>query len=137
MDQERKDFLTGRIDACPFNRLNGIRAVSVEEGRAVAEAVLEESSMNIWGVPHGGLLFALGDVASGLASHLISRGKVVTVSGNINFLAAGQNTKYLRAEAEVIREGHSTIFIGIMIRDDADRPVAAGQYVMHRMQERE
>ena len=130
MDQQRADFLMSRIDCCPFNRENGIYAAEVREGYARVETELTPDSMNIWGVPHGGLLFAMADVASGLAAQYVHDGRTVTVSGNINFLCSSRET-HLIAEAYERKSGRSTGFFNVDITDSSGTLLATGQYVMH------
>ena len=138
MEQQQADFLKERINNCPFNRYNKIRAVSVEEGRSLVEAELSPESMNIWDLPHGGLLFALGDVAAGLAAHSLNSTKVVTVSATISFLAAAdRKASFLQARGTVLKAGRSTLFISVEITDSTGTEVAAGQYVMHRVSEKD
>lgn len=136
MEKESADYLIRRINECPFNRHNGIRALSVTEGEALVEAQISETSNNIWHVPHGGLLFALGDVSSGLAAHSLSPDKVMTINGDMQFLAAAPGAAFLRARGTVVKAGHSTLFIRVEIHDDSGLLIAAGQYTMHRIHER-
>ena len=119
-----------RIDRCPFNHANGIYAAEVREGFARVEAELTPDSMNIWGVPHGGLLFAMADVASGLAAQSLHDGRTVTVSANINFLCSSRE-HHLIAEARARKSGRSTGFFDVNITDSAGALLATGQYVMH------
>lgn len=130
MEQTRKDFLMDRIDRCPFNRANGIRAAEVREGYARIEVELEEDSLNIWGVPHGGLLFAMADVASGLAAQSTHDGRTVTVSANVNFLTSSRG-KRLTAIGRERKSGRSTGFYDVEITDDSGVLLLTGQYVMH------
>ena len=130
MEQNRVDFLMDRINCCPFNRANGIYAAEVREGYAKIEADLTGDSLNIWGVPHGGLLFAMADVASGLAAQSTHDGKVVTVSANINFLQSSRE-KHLTAVGRERKSGRSTGFFDVEITDTSGAMLATGQYVMH------
>ena len=52
----------------PYNEANNIRAVSLEEGHSVMEVELKPEHKNIWGLPHGGIVFAAADVAAGIAA---------------------------------------------------------------------
>jgi len=130
MEQNRIDFLIDRINCCPFNRANGIYAAEVREGYARIEADLTADSLNIWGVPHGGLLFSLADVASGLAAQSTHEGKAVTVSANINFLQSSRE-KHLIAVGRERKSGRSTGFFDVEITDSSGALLATGQYIMH------
>lgn len=132
MEKQHAEFLMNRINACPFNAANGIYAVSVEEGSAVVAADLTESSKNIWGIPHGGLLYTLGDVACGLATQSVHDGRTVTVSGTLNYLrSAGKETQRLTGVGTVIKSGRSMAFVRVEIRDEGENLLATGQYVAH------
>lgn len=131
MDEQKEKFLKDRIDACPFNLANGVHAVKAEDGRAVVSVTLTRDSMNIWGIPHGGLLFTLGDVAAGLAAQTVCDGSVVSVSGTIDFLSAARGADSLSAEASVIKKGKTIAFVRVQITDDHGSDIAAAQYVMH------
>ena len=130
MEQTRIDFLIDRINRCPFNHANGIYAAEVREGYAKIEADLTGDSLNIWGVPHGGLLFAMADVASGLAAQSTHDGKTVTVSANINFIRSSRE-RHLIAVGRERKSGRSTGFFDVEITDSSGALLATGQYVMH------
>lgn len=130
MEKEKQKMLLERIDKCPFNAANGIRAVRVEEGVAEIAVTLTEKSKNIWGVPHGGLLFALADVAAGLAAQSLKECRVVTVSANVNFIRAAKGTS-LRAIGKELRSGRSVGFFDSSVFDEHGELLLTGQYVMH------
>ena len=134
LEAKQAEFLKERINACPFNRQNGIYVDEVGEGYAIIAVSLTNESMNIWNVPHGGLLFSLGDVAAGLATQSICEGRVVTISGTINFMAASKGDKWIKSRGTVIKKGKSTAFVDVEITDNAGIKIAAGQYVMHLSQ---
>ena len=43
----------------PYTEANRIQAVSLKEGSSVVEVTVLPEHKNIWGLPHGGLLFVL------------------------------------------------------------------------------
>lgn len=131
MNQEKTTFLMNRINQCPFNRENGIYAVAVEEGRSTVAVDLSPKNENIWGIPHGGLLFAIGDVAAGLAIQSVCDERTVSISGTMNYLSAGKDAKRLIGIGTVIKQGSSTAFVQAEIHNDAGITLAVGQYVMH------
>lgn len=130
MEKEKETMLLERINKCPFNAANGIHALRVEEGFAEIAVTLTEKSKNAWGVPHGGLLFSLADVAAGLAAQALRDGRVVTVSANVNFIRAARGTS-LRAVGKELRSGRSVGFFDASVFDENGELLLAGQYVMH------
>ena len=130
---KNKKFLLERINKCPFNLHNQIHAMEVNEGYSVVVATLTEDSVNIWGLPHGGLLFSLGDVAAGLAGQSFGDKQVVTTSSNMNFLQKPHVSKCgrLTATARVLRSTRSLGFFRVDIQDEENNLIATGEFVMY------
>ena len=134
MTQEKAEFLKSRFDQCPFNQTNGIRARLVEDGYAEVTVQSTEHSINIWGLPHGGLLFSLADVAVGLAVHSLHQGKAVTVNANVNFIRSSQDGSSLLGVAQCVRCGRSIGFFQAEVYDNLGTLLLSGQYVIHLSQ---
>ena len=130
MELPDADFLLNRINECPFNVHNGIQAVCVREGYAKVKVELNEHSMNIWGWPHGGVLFALGDVAAGLAAQSYGNRKAVTLSSNLNYLKSARNCKKMYGIANVQKCGRTTGFFQVSIIYYRETVVSSVQYIM-------
>ena len=131
MTQEEKQTIITRLETCPFNREQGFKVTQLEEGRAVLEVEIQAKHKNIWNLPHGGILFALADVASGLATHSLHKGLIVTASSNVNFLFASPQASLLRAEGSVIKKGHSLVVVQAEIYDQDDNHLLTGQFNMY------
>ena len=84
MDQELKEkilrFSNGKE---PFSAYNHLEICDIEEGRSRVELHMAPESRNRWGQPHGGLLFALADVACGVALVTLRQESCVTVSAGM------------------------------------------------------
>ena len=131
-----REYLNAIIDRinnrCPYNLTNGIRTVSLEEGHSVVEVEVKPEHLNIWGLPHGGLLFAIADVAAGTAAHSTrANAHFVTADSSIHFLYANPNAKVLRAEGSVIKTGRTLFIVQTEIYDDQDHHILTGQYTMY------
>lgn len=111
---------------CGYNIHNGIRILHAEEDYSVVEAELFEGSMNPWGMVHGGLVYSLCDVATGIAAGGTKR-RVVTLSGNMYYLRPSQGTR-LRAEGRVVKRGKSVLIAEAFVYDDQDRMTARGTF---------
>lgn len=130
MDEQRKKYLKNRINQCPFNLAHQISAVEVEPGKSTVQVVLTGDSLNIWSIPHGGILFAVADVAAGLCAQSTHDGKVVTVSSSVNFLQASQGNRLIATGLE-IKSGRFTSFISVKVEDSTGAVVLVGQFIMH------
>lgn len=120
----------------PYSEANCIRAVSLEKGRSVVEVTLLPEHMNIWRVPHGGILFAAADVAAGIAADSVRQGMhIVTEGSNVHFLYANANAKTLRAEGRVIRSGKRIHVVQSDVYDDAGNHLLTGQFTMYDTKE--
>ena len=122
-DTEKLKKLNNRSE---FNKYNGIVVTQADGGTAVVEIVLCPNSMNPCGSAHGGLIFAMCDVAAGVAASDVG-GPCVTQSGNIYFLRPAAGTK-LRAVGTVIKRGKTVSVVETKVFSDADELVSAGQF---------
>ena len=68
MTNELKEkLLAYGTKAEPFTVHNHIRVTDLQDGEARVELTLQPESLNRWGTAHGGILFALADIAAGTA----------------------------------------------------------------------
>ncbi len=130
MTEENKEKLIRRINTCPFNQAQGFYTTVKEDGFAVVEVDVKPQHKNIWGLPHGGILFALADVAAGTAAHSVCGGHIVTSGSSVNFLFANENAKHLRAEGRVIKKGHNIAVVQSEIYDEDGNHLLTGQFNM-------
>ena len=132
MTKEQAERLTQWMYHCPYEVANGIVPIEVSEGRAVIGAEILPEHKNIWNIPHGGLLFALADIASGVAADSVHEGAhVVTAGSCFNYLFASPDAKHLRAVGQVIKPGHTLAIVQADVYDDLDHHLATGQFTMH------
>ena len=90
-----------------FNEHNGIRLIEVDDGYGVVEAERKRCGMNPRQTAHGGLIFSMIDVATGVASRACGR-MTVTQDASVFFLRPGHNTAKLIAKGRVVKEGRQT-----------------------------
>ena len=102
--QRRFDLFNSYDD---FNRHNGLRLVDVDDGTSVVEVTLRKEGLNPHGIAHGGLIFTLCDVATGVAARSHGR-NTVSQDASIYFLRPGAHTEKLTAKGRVIKEGRTT-----------------------------
>lgn len=105
-----------------FIKNNHYSVESHDEEKVVVKAELTDSSLNPYGMAHGGFIFGLGDTAMGLAVYL-SKQKALTVSANISYLKAAKG-EYLKAEGRITKAGNKICFTEAKIYNDNNELVA-------------
>ena len=89
MTNELKEkLLAYGTKAEPFTVHNHIRVTDLQDGEARVELTLQPESLNRWGTAHGGILFALADIAAGTAVLTLWQEVCLTVNASIDFLDA-------------------------------------------------
>ena len=127
MTQEQKErFIASYYEnVSMFNAHNGIRLVDVDDHYGVVEVTLTQQSLNPLKTVHGGLIFSLLDVATGVAARSCGR-MTVTQNANIYYLRPGKNTQKLIAKGRVVKEGRQTGLCEAEIYDDEGALIAKG-----------
>lgn len=92
----------------PFADLCGIEFLGVQGGVTKLRVVLDERHGNNSGIPHGGLIATLLDVAMGSAARLAAGHPVMTLDMHISFIATADDA--MTAEGRVVRAGGSILF---------------------------
>lgn len=113
-----------------FNRHNQIVAVDVDDGTSVIEVSLSKDSLNPLGIAHGGLIFSLCDVATGVAARSGGR-NTVSQDASIYFLRPGVNTTKLTAKGRVIREGGRSGLAEAEVFSDDGTLIAKASVTIH------
>lgn len=101
----------------------GIGDIEYDEGYATGKLDIKPNLLNPFGSVHGGCIFTLADTIGGTAA--MTRGSyVTTISSSIQFLNPAQNTAFLVAEANEVKDGKTISVYDVMIRDDKQRDIA-------------
>ena len=109
---------------------NGITFTEVTEGRAVAELELNDVVINRWGVPHGGALFTMGDVACGVAAISVRGESLVTLNASIDYMDRADISGKVTAIAKVERAGSRVCFCSAEMFDCNGKRIAAMKAAM-------
>ena len=94
-----------------FPGLLGVRFVSAEKQRVVAELSVRSDFCTLPGRAHGGLLMAFADTlgAYGTVLNLPDGASTTTIESKTNFFAAGREGSVLRGEATPLHIGKRTM----------------------------
>jgi len=97
----------------PLHQYFGIKSIEATDGRSVVTLEVGPSIINPAGMLHGGVIYALCDVAAytALLSILAVEQEAVTHDIHVSVLRPVDEGKKIRIEAQVIKRGKSIAFI--------------------------
>lgn len=128
--EEKKRQIEMANSFAGFNRHNQISIVDVDDGTSVIEVPLTKDCLNPLGIAHGGLIFSLCDVATGVAARSGGR-NTVSQDASVYFLRPGVNTTKLTARGRVIREGGRSGFAEAEVFSDDGTLIAKASVTIH------
>lgn len=105
-----------------FIKYNNINIIKETKEECIAEAIINENSLNPYNIIHGGLIFTLGDTVTGFHARLFN-GDSLTLDAQIDFLKPGKGKKLI-AKSKMIKCGKSTIILTANIYDDTNSLIA-------------
>ncbi len=135
MDEIRKQSIDEYIQRDPFARFMGAKVEILKPGHSRVTLDVTADMLNFHGNTHGGVIFALGDMAFAAASN--SQGQTaVALNVGINFLKATNSGDRLVAEATEQNAAGPIALYDIAIRDDrTGELVAKSQDLVYRRKE--
>lgn len=114
----------------PFLAHNHMTVSAVDDGTATVVLPMVEDSLNRWGGAHGGALFTLCDVATGMAVLTLRQETIVTVNATMDYLSAAAPGSVLTAVGRVDRMGGKLAFCSADITDEKGHLIARSHTVM-------
>jgi uncharacterized protein (TIGR00369 family) len=113
------------LGAHPIAQLLGIRPLSVDKERILAEIAITPSHMNRSGRVAGGIIMAFGDVlgARGTTLNLPPHTRTTTLESKTNFFSGGIGP-VIRGESIPLHVGRTTMVWQTTITDDDGRRLA-------------
>jgi len=131
-DETRQAAIDAHIQKDAFARFLGASVTIVAPGHSRVALTVTEQMTNFHGMTHGGLVFALGDLAFAAASN--SRGQVaVALNVNICFLNPSQEGDHLVAEAQDCHLGGRTGLYEItVVEEETGTLIARSQDLVYR-----
>jgi len=133
MDEKIRQAIFKQLEQEPFAKKFGLQLIEVREGYAKVEMVFSSDLENMFGMAHGGALFALIDEAFEVASNSYGT-MAVALNMNINYLASPAKGSKLAAEAKEINKTKKTAAYDIVVTDDNHHIIAACQALVYRME---
>ena len=131
MDERIREAIFKRVEAEPFAQKFGIKLLDLKEGYSKVEMKLSPEMENIFGMAHGGALFALIDEAFETASN--SHGTVaVALNMNITYISPPSPGSGLIAEAQEISRSQRTAVYDIKLFDHQNNLIAICEALVYR-----
>jgi acyl-CoA thioesterase len=131
MDEKIKRAIFRQVEQEPFAKKFGIRLLDLNEGYSRVETSFTPDMENIFGLAHGGALFAVMDVAFETASN--SHGTMaVALNMSITYVSSPPPGSRLIAEAKELNKTNKTAVYDIKAWDGENRLVASCQALVYR-----
>jgi acyl-CoA thioesterase len=117
MEEWKKAKFLKKVGEEPFAKLLDIRLKDVGEGYALCEMEYTERMDNIYGMAHGGAIFALIDEAFEISSN--SHGNIaVALNINVTYMMPPEKNTTLTAESREINRTRRTASYQIMVKNN-------------------
>jgi acyl-CoA thioesterase len=131
MDNRVKEAIFREVEREPFAQKFGIKLLDLGEGYSRVEMRFTPDMENIFGLIHGGALFALIDEAFETASN--SHGTVaVALNMNITYVSSPPLGSRLVAEAREFSQTQRTAGYDIKVLDERNNLIASCQALVYR-----
>ena len=135
MEETVRQAIFKKVGEEPFARKMNLKLVDLDDGYSVVEMKFTEEMENIFGMAHGGAIFALIDEAFETAGN--SHGTVaVALNMNITYTAAPSPGAQLRAEAREINLTRRTATYDIRVTDEKQTLIALCQALVYRKKDK-
>ena len=112
----------------PLGGLGSAELLEIAPGHARIKIEITEDALNLYGNLHGGFLFSLCDMMSGMATYAYEFANV-TQQASINFLRAFQ-TGTIYVEGNAIHKGRRTVVIQVGATTEDGRQIVSATVTM-------
>lgn len=131
MDKELKHHFHSGVEREPFAKKFGLKLIEIDLGYSRVEMKFTPDMQNMFGMAHGGAIFALIDEAFETSSN--SHGTwAVALNMNITFIASPQPGSTLVAESREVSRTRKTAAYDIKVRNEENELIASCQALVYR-----
>ncbi len=131
MDGRIKEAIFRQVEREPFAQKFGLKLTALDEGYSRVEMTFTPDMENIFGLAHGGALFALIDEAFETASN--SHGTMaVALNMNITYVSSPAPGSKLTAEAKEFSHTAKTANYDIKVFDEQGHLITSCQALVYR-----
>jgi len=135
MVDEAIQSIVNHVQKEPFARKMGLRLLKVELGYAMVEMEPQEDSRNIFGMTHGGAIFALIDEAFEVSCNTYGT-VAVALNVAVTYHRAPDRKSKLRAESREIHRSAKTGTYDIKVMDEQGVLIASCTALCYRKKEK-
>lgn len=131
LNPEHIQAVADRVNGCPYFRLLSMQIVSLEPGRSLLKAAIENKHLQPYGIVHGGVYSSMIDAASFWASYTEIEDPLAltTVEMKLNYLAPATAGVFM-AEGQAVKTGKTICLSQARITDQDGRLLAQGTATM-------
>jgi acyl-CoA thioesterase len=131
MDEKLRQAFFRQVEKEPFAQKFGLKLVDIGTGYSKVAMAFTPDMENLFGMAHGGALFALIDEAFETAGN--SHGTLaVALNMNITYVAPAELGSVLTAEAREVSQTRKTASYDIKVHDDHGRLIAFCTALVYR-----
>lgn len=131
MNEKVRNAIFRAVEREPFAQKFGLKLLELGEGYSKVEMVFTHDMENMFGMAHGGALFALIDEAFETASN--SHGTVaVALSMTVSYVMPPSPGSTLTAEATEFNRTRKTANYDIRVHDEHERLIASCHALVYR-----
>jgi acyl-CoA thioesterase len=131
MDEKLRQTFHSRVAKEAFASKFGLKLLEIGDGYSKVEMQFRPDMENMFGMAHGGALFALIDEAFETAGN--SHGTLaVALNMNVTFIASPKPGSTLRAEAREVSSTRKTASYDIKVHDERGRLIATCTALVYR-----
>lgn len=134
MGQRVFEAIRAKVENEPFAKKMGLKLEALDEGYSLVTMKFTADMENIFGMAHGGAIFAVIDEAFETASN--SHGTIaVALNMNITYVAPPSPGETLAAEAKEINKTNRTANYYITVKNQQGKLLATCQALVYRKKE--
>ena len=134
MDETVRSAIMERVSREGYAEKMGLKLVELSSGHAVVEMVPRNDDENIFGMVHGGAVFALMDEAFQISCNTHGR-MAVALNVNVTYHAPAHFNRLLRAESMERHRSKKTATYQITVTDEMGTLIASCQALAYRKKE--
>lgn len=126
----REEIMEGiKRHLLPLSGVENAKLLEVWPGHAKISLDISKGALNLYGNLHGGFIFTLCDITSGMAAYAYEYSNV-TQHGNIDFLK-GISSGEIFVEANAIHKGSRTVVNRVIVTSKEGVLLASGSFTMY------
>ena len=130
-----KQSLLDMVKQNPYMHDMNIEILEMERGYVKSKMLVTEQILNPYGSVHGGCLYSLADITTGLASSTYNVYSS-TIDGRMEYILPAMDTKYVICEGKEIHQGMHVSQYEAFLYDDKGQLVDKASFSFYMMRRR-